>query len=56
MILVQKFMLINNHIKTWVLKSTEMKLLIFKLFFLIGIYSMQGWTATASIELKEKEA
>ena len=30
MILVQNFMLIKNHIKTWVSKSTETKLLTFK--------------------------
>ena len=30
MILVQNFMLIRNHIETWVWKSTEMKLFTFK--------------------------
>ena len=32
MILVQNFMLINNHLKTWVWKSTVMKLLTLKAF------------------------
>ena len=51
MILVQNFMLINNHIETWVWKSKEIKLLNFK-----NLYFFQhGHQSSSNSSLLERK-